>query len=129
MNKQDTKNLKKRYLIWFYKAAKEALDKVERKFTQAEIDRSILKELRKKESAAIKKFIDDFQGYIADKEKTGLELKYDGRGLKVDHQFLVFKLEAIEKSIVKELGKPALEEIKSLYEKEMTERILKSTEH
>jgi hypothetical protein len=39
------------------------------------------------------------------------------------------KLQAIEKAIAKELGKKALEEIKLLYEIEMTERILRSTEH
>ena len=48
MDAKEIKNLKKRYLIWFYKTAKEALDKIERKFTQTEIDKFILKELKAK---------------------------------------------------------------------------------
>lgn len=129
MEKQEIKNLKKRYLIWFYKVTKDALDKIERKFTQAEMDRLILKELRKKEDSRIKKLIDDFQDYIAAKEKAGIELKYEGNQLKSEYDFLVLKLAAVEKTVVKEFGKETLKEIKSLYEKEMTERILKSTEH
>ena len=48
MDAKEIKNLKKRYLIWFYKTTKEALDKIERKFTQMEIDKFILKELNLK---------------------------------------------------------------------------------
>jgi len=129
MDKQDVKNLKKRYLVWFYKTTKEALDKVERKFTQAQIDRFILKELRKQARPSLNKFIDDYEAYIIGKEKAGIELKYDGNKLQSDYEFLVMKLKAIEKATVKELGKKGLLEIKALYEKEMTERILKSTEH
>ena len=29
MDRREVKNLKKRYLIWFYKSAKESLDKIE----------------------------------------------------------------------------------------------------
>jgi len=129
MDKQDIKQLKRRYLVWFYKTTKEALDKVERKFTQAEIDRAILKELRKNSNSALKKLTDEFEAYIVNKEKSGVELKYDGSKLKNEYEFICFKLDAIKKIIVKTLGSPALKEIKSLYEKEMTERILKSTEH
>jgi len=130
MNKEDIKNLKKRYLIWFYKTAKEELDKIERKFTQAQVDRFILKEMKKgNKNSNLDKFIDDFEAYIVNKERLGLELKYEKNSLKPEYQFLVLKLNAIEKSIVKELGKKALQETKSLYEREMTERIIKSTEH
>ncbi|MCU0666391.1 MAG: hypothetical protein MUF05_04790 [Candidatus Omnitrophica bacterium] len=129
MQKQDIKNLKKRYLVWFYKIAKEALDKVERKFTQAQVDRMVLKELRKNHNPGINRFIDDFEVYIANKEKAGLELKHGVDGLKDDYQFLCLKINAVEKTIISVLGKKALKEIKALYEKEMTERILKSTEH
>lgn len=130
MDKRDIKNLKKRYLIWFYKAAKEALDKIERKFTQLDIDKFILKELKAKDKdKKAKKFIAEFQAYILNKEMDGFSLKYETKQLKPEYYFLDLKLKAIEKAIVKELGKKALSEIKSLYEKEMTERILKSTEH
>lgn len=126
----DRKNLKKRYLIWLYKTAKEALDKIERKFTQLEIDRFILRELKKHgHNNDVAKFIEGFNVYIRNKEKDGLSLKYSGKKLKPEYQFLVLKLNAIEKAIARILGKSSLKQIKSLYEKEMTERILKSTEH
>lgn len=130
MDAQDIKNLKKRYLVWFYKATKEALDKIERKFTQAEVDRFILAELKKaKRNNKLNRFIEAFALYIENKEKEGKRLKYIGKELNPEYQFLVLKLAAIEKAIIKHCGEGVLSEIKSLYEKEMTERILKSTEH
>lgn len=130
MNKQDLKNLKKRYLVWFYKTTKEALDKIERKFSQAEVDRFILKELKKLDKEkAVESCILQFEEYIQKKEQEGLNLKFENKKLKPHYLFLVLKLEAIEKAITEELGKEALKEIKVLYEMEMTERILRSTEH
>ena len=130
MNKEDAKNLKKRYLIWLYKTNKEALDKIERKFTQADIDKFILVELiRQDEDRKLQKFVAEFKAYIENKEKEGAALKFEGREPRLEYQFLALKLKAIEKAIVKALGKRALGEIKFLYEMEMVERILKSTEH
>jgi len=130
MNKQDLKNLKKRYLIWFYKTTKEALDKIERKFTQVDIDRFILKELKKSDKDnAVEPFIAQFEEYIRKKEQGGVNLKFEGKKPKPDYLFTALKLQAIEKAIAKELGKEALEEIKLLYKMEMTGRILRSTEH
>ena len=130
MDKKDSKNLKKRYLIWLYKTTKEAWDKVERKFTQLDIDRAILDELNKLDSdKRTRSFIGEFANYIRNKEKEGLDLKYEGGKLKPSYHFLGLKLKAIEKVIVKELGEKDLREIKSLYEEEMTGRILKSREH
>jgi len=130
MAKEDLKNLKKRYLIWLYKTTKEELDRIERKFTQLEIDKFILKELKKQnKDKKTEKFIAEFQAYILSKEMDGLSLKYEGKQLKPDYNFLSLKLQIIEKAIQKELGKKDLEQIKSLYEKEMIERILKSVEH
>ncbi|MFA5357079.1 MAG: hypothetical protein WC301_06770 [Candidatus Omnitrophota bacterium] len=130
MNKKDIRNLKKRYLVWCYKTTKDALDKIERKFTQSAIDRFILKELKKDQKVkGIGRFISNFEAYIDNKEKDGFKLKFEGRKLKPDYLFWALKLEAVEKAIIKELGKAGLDEIKSLYEEEMTERILKSTEH
>lgn len=130
MKKEDSNNLKRRYLVWFYKTTKEALDRIERKFTQLEVDRIVLAELKKLDRARkLTKFIAEFKDYIAKKEKDSLALKYIGKELNPEYRFLVIKLEAVEKAIAKELGQRGLKEIKSLYEKEMTERILKSTEH
>jgi hypothetical protein len=137
MNSQDVKNLKKRYFIWLYKTTKEAFDKFERKFTQTEIDKDILKEIENTlmgsylphEKAELEKMVNSFQEYIAAKEKSCLELKYQGLKTNTEFIFLDVKLSAIEKLIVKEFGRRGLEEIKSLYEKEMTRRILRSTDH
>jgi hypothetical protein len=129
MKKQDLLNLKKRYLVWLYKTTKEAWDKIERKFTQLESDKFILQELKKNnKSKKAAKFIAEFEAYILNKEMDGLSLKYEGKELKPEYYFLDLKLAAVEKAVIKELGKKGLAEIKSLYEKEMLERILKSTE-
>ena len=137
MNKQDEKNLKKRYCIWLYKTAKETFDKYERKFTQVDMDQDILNEMEKEllgsylphEKEALQKHINDFQKYIEDKERACSELRDQEKKINPEFIFSEIKLNAVEKVIIKELGRRGLEEIRSLYEKEMTTRILKSTEH
>ena len=166
MEKNDILNLKKRYLIWLYKEAKEALDKVDRKFTQLEIDKFILEELRvpliithlslprrressnfhrlgipafggmtfleeplNKRKIADKKFLDEFNTYVTNKDQGCQKIKSGEEYLNSEHQFLFLKLKAIEKAILKELGAEGLEEIKNLYQNEMVDRILRSTEH
>ena len=127
-DKKEVKNLKKRYLIWLYKETKEALDRVDRKFTQLEVDKVILAELKKAELKD-KKFLDDFYAYVNNKEKDCGKLKSGKNYSDPEHQFLALKLQAVEKAIVKELGAKSLEEIKTLYHNEMVDRILRSTEH
>ena len=137
MNNQDDKNLKKRYFVWLYKTTKEAFDKYERKFTQADIDKDILTEMENTlmgaflphEKGALEKQVNDFREYIANKEKACLELKYQGKITNPEFIFFDLKLNAVEKIISRELGRKGLEEIKALYEKEMIERILRITEH
>ena len=137
MNNQDIRNLKKRYFIWLYKTTKEAFDKYERKFTQTDIDKDILRKIENTllgaylphEKAELEKLVNNFQEDIAAKEKSCLELKYQGLRKNPEFIFLEVKLGAIEKSIIQELGRKGLEEIKALYEKEMTLRILRSTLH
>ncbi len=129
MKETDIFNLKKRYLVWLYKETKESLDRIERKFTQLEIDKFIREELRKNK-IYFSKFFEEFDTYVNNKEKECLNLKSpEGNYLNPEHQFLALKLEAIEKAIVKELGSMELEEIKKLYQQEMVERIIKSREH
>ena len=137
MNSQDVKNLKKRYFVWLYKNTKEEFDKFERKFTQTEIDKDILREIENTlmgsylphEKIQLEKMVNNFQEYISSKEKACLELKYQGLRTNPEFIFLDVKLNAIEKLITKELGRRGLAEIKFLYEKEITQRILRSTEH
>jgi len=128
MEKNDILNLKKRYLIWLYKETKEALDRVDRKFTQIDIDKFILEELQKG-TIADKKFLDEFITYVNNKEQDCQKIKSGDTYLNSEYQFLSLKLQAIEKSIVNELGAEGLEEIKNLYHQEMVDRILRSTEH
>jgi len=137
MNKQDVKNLRKRYLIWLYKTTKEEFDKYERKFTQTDIDKDLLLEMENQllgvylphEKANLEKFVNQYREYISGKEKACLELKYQGKKTNPEFIFLDVKLNAVEKLIVKELGRRGLERIKALYELEMVERILRSAEH
>jgi uncharacterized protein YdiU (UPF0061 family) len=137
MNNQDVKNLKKRYFIWLYKNAKSVFDKFERKFTQVDIDKDILIGMENEllgsylphEKDALQKYINEFQKYIEDKEKACAELRDQGKKINPEFIFSEMKLDAVEKAITKELGRKGLEEIKSLYEKEMIERILKSLDN
>lgn len=136
MQRRDRKNLQFRYLLWLYKSTKEEFDRIERKFTQVEIDRRLLhymqehidtsKIKRKKEA---KTFLKNFKEYTDQKEKDGLALQYEGRKLRPEYYHLSLKLEAIEESIVGELGKKRLRTIKGLYEQEMQRRIIEAQEH
>jgi hypothetical protein len=129
MKNSDSKNLKKRYLLWLYKTTKEALDKIERRFTQLEIDRFILQELKRKDRGKnLKKFIAQWQAYILNKEKDSIALKYSDCGLSPEYRFMLLKLKAIEKAIIRELGNKALAAVKELYQQEMLRRILQERE-
>jgi len=136
MKRRDIKNLKFRYLLWLYKTTKEEFDRIERKFTQVGIDKKIMRymgehfdsrDLKKKNEA--RKLLKGLKEYINKKEKDGQELKFEGRKLQPEYYHLSLKLEAIEKSIVEELGHRGLKEIKALYEHEMMRRIIESQEH
>lgn len=137
MNKQDVKNLKKRYLIWLYLVTKEAFDRYERKFTQFGIDKFILEKMEEElkeaylpqEKKMLEKYVNDYRLYIDEKEQICLKLKYKDKKINPHFLFLDVKLDAIEKAIVKEFDKKTLEEIKSMHEQEMTEKILKNVKH
>ena len=136
MKRRDIKNLKYRYLLWLYKTTKEEFDRIERKFTQVDIDKKIMRyigehfnsrNLKRKNEA--RKLLKGFKEYINKKEKDGRELKFDGRKLTPAYYHLSLKLEAIEKTIVEELGNSRLREIKALYEQEMRRRIIEAQDH
>jgi hypothetical protein len=136
MRVNDKKNLQFRYLLWLYKTTKEEFDRIERKFPQVDIDRKLLRSmagqrdvLKHKGEMTPVKFLKDYKDYIDKKEKDGLALKYEGRKLRPEYYHVSLKLEAIEESIVGELGKKALKKIKSLYEQEMRRRIIEAREH
>lgn len=128
------KNLIRRYLLWCYKTTKEELDRIDRYFTQALVDRRLLDLLlqNKETNAAYQKKIADFQIYMETKEQKALDKKYlnsKKKTLQPDYWYLQTRLEAIEQVIVESLGKKELKAIQALYEAEMTRRIVQATEH
>jgi len=136
MNKSAEKNLTRRYLIWCYKATKEELDWIDRKFTQLKVDYFILKQLNSSQYRGsvhdVRPLIKEFEEYIAKKEKNAMKVKFvSGKSRKVTsrYQYLEARLIAIEKAIGHFLGKKDLKIIRGLYEAEMTTRILQSREH
>lgn len=135
MQRRDRKNLQFRYFLWLYKTTKEEFDRIERKFTQVDIDRMILRYMAGHGDSVLKrestpgKFLKDFKNYIDKKEKEGVELKFEGKKLKPEYHHLSLKLEAIEKIIVAECSRRGLRRIKALYEHEMRRRIIEAREH
>jgi hypothetical protein len=132
----EEKALVRRYLVWCYKSTKESLDRIERKFTQAMVDRFILGQLRKTKAVPsiereYKKLIDDFETYLTDKEKDGSKQKFtDGKkDLNAQYLYLKNRLMAIEEAIKQFLGPRELTRINQMYEEEFTRRILESKEH
>jgi hypothetical protein len=136
MDKQDLKNLKKRYVLWLYKMTKEAFDRFERKFTQLEVDVKILEVLEKElkeaylpnEKSELEKYVNEFRNYIDQKQQDSIKLKYKGKKINAEFIFLDAKLNAIESIIKAEFGKDTLQEIKALYEEEMMRRIVQAVE-
>jgi hypothetical protein len=136
MKRRDIKNLKFRYLLWLYKTTKEEFDRIERKFTQVDIDKKIMRHMGEnfnsrnlKRKNETRKLLKGFKEYINKKEKDGRELKFEGRKLQPEYYHLSLKLEAIEKTIIEELGHKGLGEIKALYEQEMRRRIIVAQDH
>ncbi len=134
-DKTDIKSLYKRYLLWLYKTTKEKLDKIERKFTQLDIDRKIEKALKKKSSGlpesarkVLEPFLDEWKEYIFQKESDTQESKFDEAGsYAAEYLFLRLKLSAVEDEIVRRFGKKELTGFRSLYEEAMIQRILEDT--
>jgi hypothetical protein len=136
MQRDDLKDLKFRYLLWLYKNAKEELDRIERKFTQVDIDRKIFRymsehidstKLKRRDESG--KFLKELKAYSDKKEKNGAALKFEEGKLKPAYYHLVLKLEAVEKAIADDLGRRGLKGIKALYEHEMRRRIIEAKEH
>jgi hypothetical protein len=133
----DQKALIRRYLVWCYKSTKESVDWIERKFTQAAVDRFVLVRLEKRKAPTsakgdYQKRIDDFKVYISDKEREGLKQKFvEGKTKDFSPEYLYLRnrLTAVEDAIRHFLGPRELARIRFLYEQEMTRRILESKEH
>lgn len=134
------KRLTRRYLVWCYKTTKEALDRIDRYFTQSVVDQQVLGQLtsvRDYASAdgdrAFRKSVDDLRVYMADKEVRARKMKFRNgnakEGLTAEYLSLRCRFSAVEKAISVILGKKELEMICAQYEDEMTRRILQAKEH
>ncbi len=135
IDKRDQESLYKRYLLWLYKTTKDELDKIERKFTQLDIDRQIQKILKKKSDVlksplrgGITPFLEEGKEYIFEKESDAQKLKLTEEGLlNPKYLFLHLKLEAITQITKIHFGQKGLEEFKRLYEEAALRRILEDT--
>lgn len=131
----EERNLYRRYLLWCYKTTKEDLERIDRKFTQLDVDDFLVKELKKAPELKDKKYhikIIAFQQYMKHKGKSAYVNKYEeGRKgeLKADYWYLHRRLDAVKKAIRSFLGGGELVKIERAYEEEMAERILKAREH
>lgn len=136
---QADRNLIRRYLIWCYKTTKEDLDRVDRYFTQEMVDQVIVKELMRSsayrslgKNMGFKTLVDGFIKYAAEKKVNAKKKKFSdpNKGeLRPDYQYLQRRVKAIEEAACHFLGKAGLDEIRCLYEQEMTDRILTAREH
>jgi len=139
LKKQAHKDLIRRYLLWFFKTSKEAFERIERKTTQLMVDEYVLKGIKalgRRVSANSKmkynELVKEFELYIKTKKEDELKLKFfDGQGKSLHPQYVYLKnrLEAVEEAIRHFLGEKELRRMRSLYEKEFTNRILQSREH
>ncbi len=127
--------LTKRYLLWMYKTTKDELDRIDRKFTQLEVDRFIadyfLKvsgRLNKKRRDALSAYFRQWDEYTGAKEKDAESLKYVGPGeLEPRYAFMHLKLEAILRAVRRYLGPGSIKEFQRLYEAKAIENILCAT--
>lgn len=136
---QHEKDLTKRYLIWCYKTTKEELDRIERYFTQRQVDLFLLKTLRlspdhkkAKKKEGFRMHVDQFEAYMEKKYRNALKKKFmDPRQKKVHPQYVYLKnrYKAIEKAIVHFFSKKELASIRRMYEEEMSSRIISAREH
>ncbi|MCR4337432.1 MAG: hypothetical protein NUV91_06465 [Candidatus Omnitrophica bacterium] len=136
MTRDEENLLTRRYLLWCYKSTKEALDRIDRKFTQVQVDRNLLNSLENEAvsyaCSELGEKIESFKKYIQDKEKSGLEEKYvdfKKEVLQPEYIYLQLRLRAVEKAIGIFLGDGELAKIQNLYENEMSRRILEARDH
>lgn len=136
---ESQRHLIHRYLIWCYKTTKEDLDRIDRYFTQVLVDRKILDFLKKQKEVCgagknpdCARKVDEFRDYMDNKEKAVFPKKFadaSGKTLQPEYWYLKNRLAAIEQAVREFLGKKQLKTIRSLYEAEMTQRILAAREH
>ncbi len=136
--KKDIVDLKKRYLIWLYKTTKEILDRINRKYTQIDIDKTMFQQIKRSAGGLpdlvnkdLEKHLQDLSAYIDSKEKTLFKISFGNNTKEVttsDYIFLNLKLKSIVSQIKKLKGVSFLKFIEDEYQKEMISRIFDEKE-
>lgn len=127
LKKEDRLSLEKRYLLWLYKTTKDELDKIERKFTQLDIDRDLQKAMEKG-GPAVKAFVDEWKVYVYEKETATQKIAFGADGsYDAKYLFLRVKLDAVEAVTARRFGKKTLSRFKKLYEDACAKRILEES--
>lgn len=128
--------LVRRYLVWCYKTTKESLDRIDRYYTQLQIDQFLLDELMNNRSfnsdEGYKKHVKDFEAYMFKKKDNVDQKKYKDMSqnvLQPEYLYLQKRFAAIEVAIKNFLGPKELTRIAEGYEQEMTRRIWEAREH
>ena len=120
-----SKSLEKRYLFWLYKTTRDELDRIDRKFTQLEIDRGMQKIFREHEGGALASFVEEWDRYIANKQAEAKKLKFDDKGgVLPSYAFLRLKLEAVRGLTSKLFGARLVREFEEMVEAAAMENIL-----
>lgn len=124
IGKDDANSLTQRYLFWLYKTTRDQTDKIDRKFTQLEVDKEIQKILEKKVNSlkkasqkSLNTFLKEWKEYIFAKQSDAQKLKVNEEGgFSDEYLFLHLKLAAITQIIKDRFGLAALKKFKALYE-------------
>lgn len=132
LEKTDCMLLSKRYLLWLYKTTKEELDKIERKFTQLEIDREIEKLLEKEAKLlgaatreGVAPHLKAWREYVFEKESEAQKLKFGDDGQpQPEYLFLHLKLKVVERVATARFGRKAFHEFKEICEAAAVHRIV-----
>lgn len=121
-----TRSLYKRYLFWLYKTTRDELERIDRKFTQLDIDRQIEKLLENKEG--VSEYLKEWKDYILAKESDALKLKFSSNGaLDSRYLFLSLKLEAIIAITRKMFGRRMLSKFDKFCEEAAMKAIMQDT--
>lgn len=125
MTQPSEKSLTKRYLFWLYKTTRDELDRIDRKFTQLEVDRGLQRVFRSRGNAALSSFMDEWDRYIVAKEADARKLKFDEQGKELAfYVFLRLKLESVIEITRERFGIRAVRQFEQLIEEAAMKYIL-----
>jgi hypothetical protein len=131
----DVRSLQKRYLFWLYKTTKDELDRIDRKFTQLDIDRAMLDFFRGRAVGArdvvkggVDIFVREWQEYVTGKEADARKLRFDEKGgILASYYFLHLKLKAVLDLAQRRFGARAVRDFKRYYEEASMRLIAQDT--